>query len=131
MLLTEKVGEYLITNGQITGLLADTEYTIGLPYITRMRTMQFAIPGAVTEGNIKRCLGLLLRTVRTRGGQAGAESHGKTNKVDLNIPYSLSSADTEVFGEGGFSKETRIVLDFDDPYPATVLCLVFDMEITA
>jgi hypothetical protein len=125
----DKVGDYTISTGLITGLEADTEYTIGLPYLTRLRTMAFAVPGVVTEGNVKRCLGLLMRTVRTRGGTAGAESHGQTNQVDLNIPYSLSAADTEAFARSGFTKESRIILEFNEPYPATVLCIVFEMEI--
>jgi hypothetical protein len=48
---------------------------------------------------------------------------------DLNIPYSLLSADIEAFGEGGYTKEGRVVLDFNDPYPATILAIVFEMEI--
>jgi hypothetical protein len=129
MLDTEKIGSYTITEGMITGLIADTTYTIGLPYLCRMKTMAFAVPGIVTEGAIKRCVSILLRTVRTRGGRVGAESHGQSNVVDLDIDYSLLAGDTEAFGEGGFDKETRIVLEFNDPYPATVLAIVFDMEI--
>ena len=71
----------------------------------------------------------MLRTVRTLGGAAGCESHGQTNLVDMNIEYSLDSADNEVFGEGGYDKEGRLVLTFDNPYPATVLAIVFEVEI--
>jgi hypothetical protein len=128
MLDTEKVGDYLITNGQIIGLEPNTEYTIGLPYITKMRTMAFAVPGAVTEGSIKRILNCLVRSVRTRGGQIGVESHGQLNMIDLDIPYSLQAEDVEKFGEGGFDKAGRVTLLFNDPYPATILCLVFEVE---
>jgi hypothetical protein len=48
--------------------------------------------------------------------------------VNLDIPYSLSAADTEVFAESGFTKDSRVVLEFNDPYPATVLCIVFEMD---
>jgi hypothetical protein len=130
MLNTEKVGDYTITDGQIIGLTADTEYIIGLPYLCRMKTMMFAVPGAVTEGSIKRFLNVLVRTVRTRGGQIGVESHGQANMVDMDIEYSLLATDNEEFGEGGFSKDSRIILEFNDPYPATVLCLVFEVDIT-
>jgi hypothetical protein len=129
MLGIDKVGDYEISAGLITGLEADTEYTIGLPYMAKMRTMAFAVPGTVVEGNIKKCVSILLRTVRTRGGTVGAESHGQTNVVDLDIPYSLKAADVEAFAESGFTKESRVVLEFNDPYPATILCIVFDMEI--
>jgi hypothetical protein len=94
-----------------------------------MKTMAFAIPGQVSEGTIKRCLGVMLRTVRTIGGQVGCETHGQANMVDLNIPHSLLSADIEAFGEGGYNKEGRVILEFNDPYPATILAIVFDMEI--
>lgn len=123
-----KIGEYLITGGQILGLTADTEYVVGLPYMSRMRTMAFAVPGTVTEGSIKRVLNILVRTVRTREGSVGAESHGQTNIVDLDIPYSLDATDVEAFAESGFSKESRVVLDFSNPYPATVLAIVFEVE---
>ncbi len=129
MLDTEKIGDYLITNGQIIGLTADTEYTVGLPYMSKLRTMAFAVPGVVTEGSIKRYISLLVRSVRTRGGQAGVETHGKENIVDLDIPYSLDAADTEKFAESGYDKEGRVTLLFNDPYPATILCMVFEMEI--
>jgi len=95
-----------------------------------MRTMAFAMPGVVTEGSIKRVLGILIRSVRTRGGSAGAESHGSTNTVDLDIEYSLQASDVEAFAESGFTKESRIVLDFSEPYPATVLAIVFEVEMT-
>jgi hypothetical protein len=127
-----KVGDYTISGGQISdGLTPGKEYLVGLPYICRMRTMAFALPGVVTEGSIKRVLNILIRSVRTRGGWAGAESHGQTNAVDLEIPYSLDAADVEVFSEGGFTKESRLILDFSDPYPATILAVVFEMEINA
>ncbi len=123
-----KIGDYAISGGQITGLTPDTEYTIGLPYTTRGRTMQFAIPGAVTEGSIKRILNVLVRSVRTRGGKIGIETESGITMVDLDIPYSLKSGDTEAFAETGFDKECRIVMTFDDPYPATILALVFEID---
>lgn len=123
------VGEYKISAGMITGLAADTAYLVGLPYLCRMRTMAFAVPGVVTEGSIKRVLNILVRTVRTRDGSAGAESHDQTNTVDLDIEYSLDATDVEVFSESGFTKESRLVLDFSDPYPATVLAIVFEVEL--
>ncbi len=129
MLDTEKVGSYTISAGQITGLTPDTEYVIGLPYLCRMKTMMFAVPGVVTEGTIKRFLNVLVRTVRTRGGQIGVETHGQANMVDLDIEYSLLATDVEKFGEGGFDRESRIILEFNDPYPATVLALVFEVDI--
>ena len=129
MLDTDKLCDCQIIDGQITGLEPDTEYTIGLPYLCRLKTMMFAVPGAVTEGRVKRFLNVLVRTVRTRGGQIGVESHGQTNMVDMDIEYSLLAADNEEFGEGGFDKDSRIILEFNDPYPATVLCLVFEVDI--
>jgi len=129
MLDTEKVGTYTISNGEITGLTANTTYTLGLPYLSRMRMMMFAVPGVVTEGSIKKYLNVLLRVVKARGGRVGILSHGTTNYVDMNISYSELATDVEKFGEGGFDKDARLIIEFNDPYPATVLCAVFEMDI--
>jgi len=125
---TEKIGTYTISGGRITGLTPDTEYVLGLPYLCRMKTMMFAIPGTVSEGVIKRVINVSARTVRTRGGQIGIETHGQANLIDMDIDYSLLATDTEKFGEGGFSKNCRVITEFNDPYPATLLSLFYEVD---
>jgi len=126
-----KIGTYTVQDGMITGLTANQTYTVGLPYSAHLKTMQFAVPGAVVEGNIKRITNILIRYVQTEGGQVGAISHGQNNLVDLDASFSLSSDDIEVFSGGGFDKDGRLALYFTEPYPATILAVVFEIEIIA
>jgi len=126
--------EQRVTNGAITLDHPVTRAIVGLGYECRAKTLPLVIPDAGIEAKRKRVVGLGIRLDKTRGLKNGysldnlyemrertTEPMGRPTKLINGVMYQMISSNWDENGQ------TYFVLD--KPLPATLLSIVFDMEV--
>ena len=127
-------GEVIVTqtvsSGEITVPNALTEYTVGLPYIFKVRTTRLEIPAAPTlQSRIKRINETVIRFIRTKGGKAGQEYGNNTYLDKLGASFSNQSQDKTIATKGGFTEDAYTTITSEVPYPMTVLSAIISFEV--
>jgi len=125
------VGSFVVSSGEIT--LPSTVYTyqVGLPYVTKIRSMRLAVPSQETtvQSRIKRISELVIRHVRSKGGRAGQEYNGREYLQRLAVDYSSDSGDTTILPQGGFNEDAYITVKIETPTPFTLLSTIVSVEV--
>jgi hypothetical protein len=123
-----------VTNGTITLPNAVTRAHIGIPFKATAKTLPPVVTDAVIEARRKRIVGVATRVTDTVGLQAG---------TSLDSLYEPKERTMELYGEpvelfNGFraqllepewDESSPIYFVQDNPLPATLLGVVFDLEV--
>ena len=126
--------EKVVTNGSITLEAPATCVTIGLPYQCVAQTLPLTATDEIIEGKRKRVVGSSVRVADTRGLKSGAqldklyEMRDRTTEV-YGEPTVLQNKTETILIEARFDKQGQTFYVQDYPLPATILGLVYDLEI--
>ena len=124
------VGSYPVSGGSITLPEGVYSYQVGLPYAMKVKTTRLEIPNSSgIQSRIKNINELVVRHVKSGGGQAGQEKNGVEYLNDLECTYSKKSDDATVNVRGGFNDDGYIVVKSTDPYPMTVLATIVSFSV--
>ena len=133
------VPDKTVLSGQITLDTAASVVQIGLPYTHKVRTLKISAgnPAGTTVGKPQRIYGLtfsLLNSHTLKFGPTTADLKEKDFRVvsdpmDAGAP--LFTGDQFVEFEGDWRKDSRIVIESDDPAPFTLLALAPETAINA
>lgn len=124
----------VVTDGQITLEAGVTRCVVGLPYQCLAQSLPPTVSDAIIEARRKRVVGVAVRVNDTRGLKAGRS---------LDSLYPLRYRTNELYGEPTelvdgmkvqmidpeWSNDGQVYFVQDDPLPATLLCIVTDMEV--
>lgn len=126
----EIVGSYTVNLGSITLPTTVITYQVGIPYALKIKTMRIEVPQANTlQSRIKRINETVVRTVKSKGGQAGQEYDDVEYLEDLDVEFSKKSKDSTVLTKGGFSEDGYTVIKSDDPYPFSVIATIISFSV--
>jgi len=124
------VGLYPVSGGSITIPDWVYSYQVGLPYAMKVKTTRLEIPNSSgIQSRIKNINELVVRHVKSSGGQAGQEKNGVEYLNDLECTYSEKSDDATVNVRGGLNDDGYIVVTSADPYPMTVLATIVSFSV--
>lgn len=122
---TETTAEDFVVNGsgEITVPSGLTTVQAGLGYTTTIVPMDLDIEGTglATTKRINRCI---INFYETIGGTIGPDS---THQEDIPTGTSLFTSHKEISIPGGYSRDTDITFIHNEPTPATVLSLTYDL----
>lgn len=123
-----------VVNGSVTLSQPVTRCIVGLGYTCRAKSLPLIVPNAGIEAKRKRIVGLGLRLDRTRGLKNGpardrlyemrertGEAMGRPTRLINGVEYQMVASQWDAEGQTYF--------EVSDPLPATILSLVFDMEV--
>lgn len=128
------VPQAVVTNGAITLENPATRVIVGLPFTAILQTLSPVVTDAIIEGRRKRVVGVATRVSDTRGLMAGRaldslyearervnESYGEPIELWSGIRTQMIDPEWDDNGQSYFVQ--------DKPLPATLLGLVFDIEV--
>ena len=126
----EIVGSYTVTLGEITVPSILITYQVGIPYALKIKTMRLEAPQTNTlQSRIKRINETVVRTVKSKGGQAGQEYDDVEYLENLNVEFSEKSKDSTVLTKGGFSEDGYTVIKSGEPYPFSVIATIVSFSV--
>ena len=132
--LAEGAGDYTVQQGSITLPSAGTTAQVGLPYTMKARSMKLAVPqeGNTLQTRIKRVSEVVVRFIRSLGGEAGVEYGGVEHTQAIGATFSNEAQDTPQNNRplpGGLSEEAYTVITHSDPTPFTCLATIVTAEV--
>lgn len=123
-----------VTNGTISLGISATRVIIGLPFVFEAETLPPVSPSVVVEGRRKRIVGVAARVNQTRGLKVGTgansvyEAKERTTE-DWGEPIELSDRTRIYLVDADWTIDSKTYFRQDYPLPATILGLVFDLEV--
>lgn len=128
------VEDLVVTDGGLTLPFDATRVIIGLPYTCRVQTLPPTVQNAIIEHRVKNILGASVRMADTRGLEVGSaldnlypmkertnEAWGEPTRLQNDVKTVLIEANWDINGQTWFVQRY--------PLPATILGLVFDLEV--
>lgn len=121
-----------VSSGQITLDTASAKVTVGLGYVSRLKTLNIEGGSAdgTAQGKTKRIRRMVARIFRSVGLKIGIDAT-KLDEVpfrdaadNMDEPIPLFTGDKTLPVPGGFDKKGQLILQQDQPLPLTVLALV-------
>lgn len=129
--------QMVVTSGNVTPLqYQGSVIHIGLPAPCKIKTMRSEVPNAAgsTQGKTKRANRMTIRFKDTLGGKYGSKDRLKNDLLfrDPSMPMDeappLFNGDKKVTMPEGHDTDGFIIYENDQPLPATLICIVPDIE---
>lgn len=122
----------VVSSGEVTLNRAVTEAQIGLPYISRIRSLRYEAgsPAGTAQGAVQRVHEVICRFHDTLGAKIGPsddildEIPFRTADDPMDAPPSLVTGDREISFPGGYVKGAQIEVVQDQPLPMMLLGLI-------
>lgn len=124
-------GRHPVIGGQVTlpeTLETGTQYEVGLPYISTLKTMRPAIPEAMIEGIPRQWKTAALRLYKTLGGKINGDDMIYTAGSSLDQGLRLFTGDKQIDVEGN-DTDGYITITQDQPYPMTITSLFGELTL--
>lgn len=130
----------VVTGGSITLSAPGTKVVVGLPYISRYKTMrvqgQMDEAGQLTYHMEKRIVRAWVSVFESLGLKAGVEGGVVEDQLlggprVMGVAREYVTTDWEVLVEGGSSTDARFIIESDLPLPLNILGVVFDLEVSS
>ena len=124
----------VVTDGSVTFEYPRTHVTLGLRYTGRVTTLPLSDPENQLDGKKKRLVGTAIRVRQTRGlfvGAAGRRLYPVKEAVPQiwDAPREFLSETFVAKVSAHWEKDAQLTVQQDDPLPATVLGLVYEVQV--
>jgi hypothetical protein len=131
---------YTVAGGQITLATAASNVVVGLPYIAQWESaklvqIQSQIGSSLTNQEIIEGLGVIARDLHPKGLRFGPDFIQMDNmpSVEQGEPLNQNVMQTDYDEQkfpfpGTWSNDVRLCLQSQSPRPATVLCVVCNVQ---
>ncbi len=128
--------EVTVTDGTATVVNAAAYLVVGMPYVSRAKTLPLSLPNYVLGGSPLTLRGIALRQLNTRGLSIGAsfdnlEKIPSRRNENWGNPLKLFSELSiyEMWGNGDWEEDTDICFEQSYPLPASILGFTFELDV--
>lgn len=123
--------QVVTSDGKITLPRAASKVHVGLPYVSKLKTLRIEAGQAAgtAQGKMKRIDTVILRVVDSLGGKVGTDKSQeqivcRSTATPLGQAPALISDDVKVQFDGGWDDDGQVVIIQDQPLPMNITAII-------